>query len=164
MLKKTVKKLRGGIKKKHSSVCRGKEWDQNNTKQINAQRIAKGKHYCIRTNWKSFLRGSRYLAPGAWGLKIHRPFRKQCKCKRHGSIFSKWAFGGSLPSVIWLPLSLCYEINSHLLAITIHQKMPTMTLEIFVLGTVCAVRVKGDRCGFLKYNLCLTLSEIREDI
>lgn len=42
--------------------------------------------------------------------------------------------------------------------------MPIITAEIFVPGTVCAKSVKGDRCGLLKYNLCLTLNEMKGDI
>lgn len=104
-----------------------------------------------------------FRTSGSWGVGVECPwtFQKQRKFKRHGSIFSKWAIGGLLASMNWLHLSRYYEINSHLLVIPVHQKMP-VTMEIFVLGTVSAVRDKRDRCGLLKYNLCWTL--MNEDI
>lgn len=64
MLKKTVKKLRGGIKKNIALFVGEKKETRNNIRQISAQRIIKRKHYCIRTNWKLFLRASGHLAPG----------------------------------------------------------------------------------------------------
>lgn len=80
MLKKRVEKLGGGIKK-NIAVCRGREGDQNNTRLVNAQSIAKRKHGCIRTNWKSVLRGSGHLAPGVQVLNVHGHFRKSTNLK-----------------------------------------------------------------------------------